>query len=457
MAATATAEATGLVGFFANLKRSILALRGSPRALWMIYLVKFLESVAYFSVYTLLILYLSDDLGFSDIDAGWHAGAWLTVISLVMFFTGFVADSLGIRKAMLLSILSCLAGRLTIAVTDDKWIAMIGLYVMTWGVASIIPTMTAAVRRYTTKETVSFGFSLFYVVMNVGGLVAPLIVGTFRKVITKPIEVEALGLNFSSSQAVFAIGFLATALAFLVVWFFIPAEAPAKDAAGVVVKQKNPVAILAEVASEKTFWRFLLFVSLLVLVKLIFQHAHLTWPKYSLREFGEDFPFAFYWGINPFMIIFLTPVVTALTQRWTPFKAIVIGAIITGCAVMFMGVSTTVAASVAFIVVLSIGEAMWSPRLYEYTATIAPKGREASYMGLSQIPLFFAKPTVGFMSGWLLANYCPPEGPRDSQTMWLIVGATTLAGPLLILALHRVIEPRKAPEPSAQPVTGVGA
>ena len=317
--------------------------------------------------------------------------------------------------------------------------------------------MTAAVRRFTTKETVSFGFSLFYVVMNVGGLVAPLLVGSFRRLITQPVDI--LGHTFTSSQAVFSIGFLVTAVALVLTWFFIPAEAkaPAPAPGAVKAKPKGPLAILLEVASEKTFWRFLLFVTLLVLVKLIFQHAHLTWPKYSLREFGQDFDFAFYWSINPFMIIFLTPIVTALTQKWTAFKAIVIGAFITGFAVMFMGVSTTIAASVGFIVVLSVGEAMWSPRLYEYTATIAPKGREASYMGLSQIPLFFAKPTVGFLSGMLLADYCPPEGPRDSQTMWLIVAAMTLAGPMLILLFRRVIEGKKEPEAEAGPLAGAGA
>ena len=39
-----------------------------------------------------------------------------------------------------------------------------------------------------------------------------------------------------------------------------------------------------------------------------------------------------------------------------------------------------------FIVFLSIGEALWSPRLYEYSAAIAPHGQEASYMSLSMLP-----------------------------------------------------------------------
>ena len=44
-----------------------------------------------------------------------------------------------------------------------------------------------------------------------------------------------------------------------------------------------------------------------------------------------------------------------------------------------------------FVVLLSVGEAFYSPRLYEYTAAIAPKGQEASYMAMSSLPFFLAK------------------------------------------------------------------
>ncbi|MRG93079.1 hypothetical protein [Polyangium spumosum] len=79
------------------------------------------------------------------------------------------------------------------------------------------------------------------------------------------------------------------------------------------------------------------------------------------------------------MIIFLTPVATALTRKVPPYPVIAIGATISAVSVFALAFSTTVAASVVFIVLLSIGEALWSPRLYEYTATIAPPGREANY------------------------------------------------------------------------------
>jgi len=82
-----------------------------------------------------------------------------------------------------------------------------------------------------------------------------------------------------------------------------------------------------------------------------------------------------------------------------------------------------------FIVLYSLGEALWSPRLYEYAAACAPKGQEASYMALSMLPMFAAKFLVGGSSGWLLAKFCPAEGPRHSAVMWLVVGCVALVTP----------------------------
>lgn len=434
------------------------ALRGAPRELWIVFAVKFLESLAYFAIYNLIAVYLSADLGYSDVEAGTVAGVWLTVISVMTFFSGFVADALSIRRALLVSVISCTVGRILLSVSTARPIALLAFGVMSWGVASMMPTMTAAVRRYTSRRTVSFGFSLFYVTMNVGALVAPLTIGWFRRHLAHgaTLSLPLLGPTaFSSSRLVFAVGVVATVVALGLVATMRPdhlvpaaegADEPAPEPSG----RTTPWSALKEVVAESTFWRFMLFVSLLVLVKLIFQHAHLTWPKYTLRVFGESFPFADYWAINPAMIIVLTPLVTALTRNRSAFQCIVWGSLLSAGSVFFMAASTTPAASVAFIVTLSLSEALWSPRLYEYTATIAPRGREASYMGLSQLPMFLAKPVVGTLSGAMLAAWCPAVGPRHPQTLWAVIGLSTLVGPILIVLLRRVIQPG-SPLPAAAP------
>lgn len=57
-----------------------------------------------------------------------------------------------------------------------------------------------------------------------------------------------------------------------------------------------------------------------------------------------------------------------------------------------------------YLLLLSFGEAFWNPKLYDYTASIAPKGKESSHMAMSQVPMFFAKVAAGPLSGVLLAS-----------------------------------------------------
>jgi len=204
----------------------------------------------------------------------------------------------------------------------------------------------------------------------------------------------------------------------------------------------------------------MLFVGLLSLVKLIFQHYHFTWPKYVLREHGDTFPLGDFQSINPILIIILVPLVTAFTRHRSAFKCIVVGSFISTASIFVLCLPTFKLAHAWFpfdypiilasIILLSIGEAFWSPRLYEYTAVIAPKGREASYMGLSSLPFFLAKLMAAPASGYLLRAYCPENGPRHSGMLWLIIGLMTLVGPISILLLHGVIEGRKD-KPAAKP------
>ena len=97
-----------------------------------------------------------------------------------------------------------------------------------------------------------------------------------------------------------------------------------------------------------------------------------------------------------------------------------------------------------FVVLYSVGESFYSPRVYEYAAAIAPPGQEASYGALSYVPMFLAKLFVGTFGGMLVAQYCPDTGPRSPQIMWLIIALIAVLAPLGLLVLRRVIRVREA-------------
>jgi hypothetical protein len=60
-------------------------------------------------------------------------------------------------------------------------------------------------------------------------------------------------------------------------------------------------------------------------------------------------------------------------------------------------------------VLLSIGEVIWSPKLNEYTAAIAPPGQEGTYLGLTMVPWFLAKTVVSVLSGHMLQRWSPEK------------------------------------------------
>lgn len=153
--------------------------------------LKFLESYAYFSMSLILTLYLSE-FGYNDYDAGWMYGIFGTLTSAYGIVVGFVIDNLGVRWSLVLGSALLTVGRLLIAITKSRLLIQIMLYtVLPLGSALGIPVMMTGIRytllstqpsitfescglcgvssRYTNDTNRSFGFSLFYSVMNIAG------------------------------------------------------------------------------------------------------------------------------------------------------------------------------------------------------------------------------------------------------------------------------------------------
>jgi len=102
--------------------------------------------------------------------------------------------------------------------------------------------------------------------------------------------------------------------------------------------------------------------------------------------------------------------------------------------------------SALYLIVFSIGEAFYSPRVYEYAAAIAPRGQEASYGSLAYLPFLVGKLLVG-TGGWLLAAFVPEHGPRNPGTMWLIFALSASVAPIGLILFRSYI---RVPEAGRQ-------
>ena len=482
-------------GWFASFIEKFTVLFTAPRELWLIYLAKIMEIAAYGLVSMSLMLFLTGDVDLGEVTAGSMIAGWSISISFFTLLAGGLTDAIGIKKTFLIGYGFCLFSR-GVAVAFDHPIVVIiaSLAPMSLGLALMVPVMTAAVRRYTNTKQRSIAFSMYYVLMNVGFLISGWLFDQMRNADrlrhgfeTHLPDLGGLGIDFLSIyQLIFLVSVGFTVLGVLPILLFMrrgvemdehedtftidPSRETSEEGGffstiwGAAVKTAK---IFLEVMSESAFYRFILLVALVIGVKMVFYHMHYTLPLYADRELGYGSRFGMAWGfLNPAIIIVLVPLVGALAQKVSSYKMLVIGTFFSSLPVfllvlpndffMFL-VDTPLGTAmkifldidgdlsplyvnlIIFVSIFSVGEAIWSPRLYEYTASVAPVGREGTYMGMSVLPYFLAKFAVGPLAGVLIASYCPAEGIRTSNDIWWIVAGMAVATPVLLIALKPFI------------------
>lgn len=182
--------------------------------------------------------------------------------------------------------------------------------------------------------------------------------------------------------------------------------------------------------------RFLFFIFMLLPVRTLFAHQWLTMPTYILRAYspdvGNNMEKLVNW-INPGIIFFGVPLITAMTRRVNVYTMMILGSLVSAVPTFLLCGGPNLYWLITYFVVFSIGEAMWSARFLEYASELAPEGRIAQYMGLANIPWLLAKGTTGFYSGAMLNHFCPdgtPAAQLHTQQMWFIYGCIALASPL---------------------------
>lgn len=419
----------------------------APRELWLIFALKFLTSYAYFSLALVLTMFLSDEFGMSDTAAGWAYGVYGVMSTFFGLLCGWFIDYLGVRASLLVGAIVGAFSRFVMALTTSKRTAVLMLYtLLPFAECLGIPIMTIGIKRYTNARNRTFAFSLFYSMMNVAALCAGPMVDLSRKFFGDGITIHsALGhdIRFTGLRLIIFSSALATAAMCVVVLIGIR-EIQVDETGNIsefTPNRESPFQQTLAVLREPAFWRLTVFTLLLVGVRLVFRHLDATMPKYLVRQFGPNAPFGLIYSINPFLIIILVPIVGLLTRKIDSFSMILAGSFVSAVSPFWLCLKQSYISVVLFMVTLSIGEAVYSPRVYEYTMEVSAHGSEGLYSSLSSAPLFSVKLFVGGMSGWLLSAFMPAHGPHHGNILWGIIGITSLTSPVLMWLLREYISP----------------
>jgi dipeptide/tripeptide permease len=498
--------AAAIVAFATTVYRYARGLRESPRDLWLLFAYKIVEYTAYGAMNPIMVLWLSKDCGLSDVGAGSFIAVWSIVLSIIGMIAGALVDAIGIRKTLTVSVVFLLIARLVMSVLTNKYLVIpLGLVPLAIGFAIVGPVVSVSIKRYTTKEGSSLGFGLFYVLMNVAFAIGGWFLDFVRdkyalrdaagKVVDENAGTVLFGKHFSTYQLFFVFGVCFTAVSFFIVRTLregveltdqgVVIRPPKEHASGLAAMRsaaRETVKMIGSVVREKYFWVFIGMLATTVPVRFTFFHFQYTFPKYGIRVLGQGAKIGSIYGVlNPVLIVLLVPLVASFTKKVSSYRMMIVGSIVSSMscfiavipARVFEPLTKTVLGELIFIkwlgmakdmdalaanpptsaywplicciLVFTIGEAIWSPRLMQFTAEIAPKGKEGTYIALSVLPFFAAKFVVGPMSGMLVNAYTPldkagkalPSYPHH-QMMWVWIGGMAVITPIFLLVFRKL-------------------
>ena len=97
--------------------------------------------------------------------------------------------------------------------------------------------------------------------------------------------------------------------------------------------------------------------------------------------------YEFFVNFSPLLIFVLTPVMTALTAKKDTYTMMIIGTFVMGAPTFLLVLGPNIVTLFAFLILMTLGEAIWSARFLQWVAEIAPKEMTGIYMGIGQFPV----------------------------------------------------------------------
>jgi POT family proton-dependent oligopeptide transporter len=451
-----------------------------PKALYLLVLVQMWECFSFYGMRTLLVLYMVSVLRFSD---AYSFGIYAVYTGLVEFggvFGGLLADKLiGLRRAIFLGALIIASGHIVMTFASFQFMLFLGLGLIVIG-SSLFSTNISALLGlfYQGKDSRrQEGFTLFYVGINIGALLASVVCG---------IVGEYYGWHYGFGLA--AIGILSGIFILYSFQHLLEGKGEAPKILNMREKVFFPILLFLAIggasygiAQERIIMTLMPFVcalcvgyvfyklfkkktvelkSLLVLflflcAQMIFFAAEeqtgsvllLFSQRFVSKSFlGVEMTSSMIMGISPLMIVLLGPFINRISSSIPWFGsgdntyrmifAFLFAALAFAVLAFLVGTAEAnarvpVAFVIMSVVMISFSEIIIGPTVYSFCSEVAPAKEQGMVMGL--IPIGFS--LASSLGGYLSKSMAIEENALNPSLEVYQVGFNSIAALLTCVAI----------------------
>lgn len=418
---------------------------GHPRGTYILSSTAMLESISYYIFAGLLVMYMIDVLHFTDSFSTCLFGIAYGSTYVLQIVGGYVCDRyLGNRKSIIIGISLIVIAQLIFSYdaslfalsagvrehailffTYPEIVFLIGVAVMALGVSFFKVNIASFMDKFYNEgesKLLDSAFSIFYLFINVGGFIAPLLINCVVGV----HHPELYQYGFLIGFAAIFIGLLVFALAGK--RFFI---SPKGEPLGVEPRFKTQEAASdgSGKLNKAEIGRFKVIIAILIatfVFQMFSQQIYTSIILFAESHVNNVIPLinqevapSFYLSLNPLFIIFLTPVYIRLinSREISSITKIGVGLLLLGVAysVLFiamgtMGSGTKLSMYWVFLFNLCLvnSELLTMPVTLSAITKLAPEKYVSSMIGIYYVTFSIAS---------VIAGACASAFPNDTSTM----------------------------------------
>ncbi|MBM3441903.1 MAG: MFS transporter [Bacteroidetes bacterium] len=400
---------------------------------WVANILELFERLAFYGSKAVLAVYIADRVGLTE-EAGTLTGLFSGLIYLLPVLAGVVVDRYGFRKALITCFGIFAIGYFLIGLAGIAWgqeIAdaigrktyMIIVLVLTAVGGSLIKPCIVGTVAVTSRDDVRpLGFSIYYTLVNIGGAIGPILALQIRK---------NMGIEY-----VLMMSALTSVLLMVGTMIFFREPEKREEAQGRTFGK-----VFSDMLLVFGNLRFILFLVIFSGFWTMFWQIFYSFPFY-VKDVLHFEDFELLETVDAITIIFLTVPMAALVKTWKPFTAMTVGFVISGLSWIIIALTGTVMGAIIGVAVYAVGEAMQSPRFYDYVSSLAPRDQVGTYMGFAFLPVAIGSFTAGPLADWLRKTYMATE---PSQ-MWLVVSGIGMGSAALMVLYNFLLVKDKPAE-----------
>ncbi|HBK45061.1 MAG TPA: MFS transporter [Xanthomonadaceae bacterium] len=406
---------------------------GQPRGLTILFLTNMWELFSYYGMRTLLVYYMTKQLLFAQEKASFVYGTYTALAYFTPILGGAVADRwLGKRNAVVLGGSVMALGHFLMAFEPMFYLA---LATIALGNGLFLPSLPSQINDLYEADDPRRGraYNVYYVGLNIGGFMAPLICGTLG---------EVYGWHYGFGAA--GIGMFAGLIVYVLGRDYLPREERTR-----VVRAP---ALAGARSGQRRVWALLLGVGIAATIfRGAYEQIGNTLPLWT--DMGVDrawgsvvIPMTWFQSLNPLLVISMTPLLLLHWRRradagreTSPARRMAIGAAIVALAYLLLATLDGSAGGervgwpwlLLFFVILTLGELYILPTGLGLFARLAPPR-----LGATTVAAWF----LAIFSGSLLAGAVGALWSRTGHAgFFALLSALALLAGCLLWMLDRPI------------------